>query len=90
MKSRRTRERALVFCFLWYTISMSDKLKIELISVANTALATFVTVVGAGLNNGDIQWNLAFWGALLLSAGRAVVKALMNKYFVPVSLGGKR
>ena len=69
---------------------MSDNLKIQLISAAQTFVATFLTVLGASIvNNGTLAWSGALVGALLLAAVRAAVKAVIGNY-VPVALGGKK
>lgn len=67
----------------------SEAFKKEAVSVANTAVSTFVVSLASGLASGDIQWTGAFWLTLLVSAGRAVWKALVSRY-IPVSLGGKK
>lgn len=68
---------------------MSDNLKVNLISAANTFLSAFIVAVGITLTNGGVQWNGAFWAGVLLAAARAAVKPVIAQ-FVPISLGGKR
>lgn len=69
---------------------MSDELKKVLISVGLTFGSTFLTVLGSALLTvGDVPWNFALVGALLVSALRAGIKAIVEQG-VPVRLGGKK
>lgn len=67
---------------------MSDKLKMELISVGNTFLATFLLGVATSLKGG-VEWTSAFWFSVLIAASRMALKAVINQ-FLPAKLGGKR
>jgi len=68
-------------------MNLSNETKVELISAANTFVATFFVVVGTAIADGNIQWTVAFWSALGLAALRSGIKAIMNQ-FLPVKLGG--
>lgn len=67
---------------------MSDELKVKLISAANTFVATFVVAIGTQLGGG-IEWTGAFMVSIVVAAGRAALKEVINS-FLPVKLGGKR
>ena len=66
---------------------MSNNVKIELISIANTFGASFLASAGAILATGSITWTTAFWTSLAIAAIRSGVKAVV-KQFTPVALGG--
>jgi surface polysaccharide O-acyltransferase-like enzyme len=68
--------------------ALPDKTKIALISAFSTFSSTFLSIVGATLATGQVEWTVAFWSALGLSAVRAGFKSVLN-IFVPVKLGGK-
>ena len=65
-----------------------DKLKLELISAAQTFAATFLTILGTLLiEQKPVAWTWALIGSLLLAAARAGAKAVWQS-LMPVSLGG--
>lgn len=69
---------------------MSDEFKKILISVAVTFSSTFLTVFGASImTTGSVAWSFGFVGALLVSAIRAGIKAIIDQG-VPIRLGGKK
>ncbi len=70
-----------------FVAKIPDSTKVKLISAWNTFLAGFLTVVSATLATGTVQFSEAFIIAILLSALRAGVKAVIDM-FVPVRLGG--
>ncbi len=67
---------------------MSENTKTFIASAVQTFLATFLTVIATTLSNGDIAWTGAFWSAVLISAVRAAIKAVLAKTSMPL-LGGK-
>lgn len=68
----------------------SDNAKIKIISVFNTFASTFILTVATTLTLVDnIQWDTAFWSAILVSAGREAFKAVVNT-FVSKRLGGRK
>jgi len=69
---------------------MNDKLKIELISAGNTFIAVFISTVAATIGATSIEWSSVFWISLGLAAVRAGIKAVLNKFIVPIHLGGAR
>ncbi len=66
---------------------MSEIIKDHLVSALQTFLATFFSVIGASLASGHIEFTGAFVGALALTAVRAGVKAMFQKW-APPALGG--
>jgi hypothetical protein len=68
---------------------MSEKTREFIASAIQTFVATFLTVFGATLANGSIEWTVAFWGSIAMVAVRAAVKAVLQQTTVP-ALGGKR
>ncbi len=67
---------------------MSDNAKMQILSAVNTFLTTFVISAGVVLSGGPIIWSGAFWLALIATALRSGIKAVINT-FVPVRLGGR-
>lgn len=68
---------------------MNPILKEHLISASQTFVATFLSVLGATLANGDILWTSAFWSGLLLVAVRAGIKEVIARFASP-SFGGRK
>lgn len=67
-----------------------DQLKIKLISMGNTFLASFILGVATSIySTGSIEWTTAFWIALVIAGVRAGVAAIVAN-FVPQRLGGNR
>jgi hypothetical protein len=58
-------------------------------SSLQTFVSSFLTVLGATLANGNIEWTWAFWGAISMVAVRAAIKAVFQNTTIP-ALGGKR
>jgi hypothetical protein len=68
---------------------MSENTKLWIASSIQTFAATFLSVVGMTLAEGDIVWTGAFWSGVLLVAVRAAIKAVLSKTTIPM-LGGKK
>lgn len=68
---------------------MNPILQEHLTSAFQTFLSTFLTVAGATLLNGNIEWTGAFWGALVLVAARAAIKEVFAQVG-PKALGGRK
>lgn len=68
---------------------MNPILKEHLISASQTFLATFLSVLGATLAQGDIVWTGAFWSGVILVAVRAGIKELIARFATP-TFGGRR
>jgi hypothetical protein len=68
---------------------MSENTKAFIVSAIQTFVATFLSVLGATLATGSVEWTGAFWSSILLVAVRAAVKAVFQKTSIPI-LGGQR
>ncbi len=66
--------------------NFSNSTKTEIISIVNTFLATFLSIVAVTASS-HIEWTLTFWSSLAIAGIRAGIKAVINQ-FVPTTLGG--
>lgn len=67
---------------------MSPIIKEHLVSIVQIFITTFITIAGLAIKEGTMEWTIAFWGSVVLSAVMAVVKELFAK-FAPLSFGGR-
>ncbi|MFA6315000.1 MAG: hypothetical protein WC648_01340 [Candidatus Paceibacterota bacterium] len=69
---------------------MSDETKTKLISFAKTFGTAFIVAAATTLVAADqIEWTLAFWGAVGTAGLRSAITALIAP-FLPIKLGGKK
>lgn len=68
---------------------MNEVLREHLVSGFQTALATFLVVLGATLQSGSIEWTVTFWSSVFVVAARAAVKEVFAR-LAPPSLGGRK
>jgi hypothetical protein len=69
---------------------MSDALKVRLISIGNTFVASFLLAVSTSIYQiGHIEWTTSFWISIAIAAVRFAFAEVM-KTFIPQRLGGRK
>lgn len=68
---------------------MNNIVKEHLVSGLQTALTVFIISIGASIQSiGHIDFTLAFWAPVIVTALRAIIKELFAR-FAPITLGGR-
>jgi len=69
---------------------MSDETKVKLISFIKTFGTAFLVAAATTLVAANqIEWTIAFWGAVATAGLRSAITAVIAPY-LPVKLGGRK